>query len=165
MGEWYEEREAQVEYAHGQPKQKVPRKQRKHLKDANTYRGRINIALDSLKRMFPTKQIVLLTPIHRSDFHANDRNWQCDESYTNSCGLYLDAYVDAVKEAANVWAVPVIDWSASGGLFPMLNEHALYFRDARTDLLHPNDLGHRRLGQTLMYQLFTHNWYLKNKNR
>jgi hypothetical protein len=121
--------------------------------DPTTYKGRINIALDSLKRTFPTKQIVLLTPIHRSDFHANEKNWQCDESYTNQCGEYLDVYIDAVKEAGNIWAVPVIDWNATSGLFPLLKEHGQYFHNAETDLLHPNDQGHQRMARTLMYQL------------
>jgi lysophospholipase L1-like esterase len=111
--------------------------------------------MDSLKRAYPTKQIVLLTPIHRADFHANEKNWQCDESYTNQCGEYLDAYVNAVKEAADIWAVPVIDWSATGGLFPLLDVHAPYFNNADTDRLHPNDLGHQRLARTLYYQLMT----------
>jgi len=155
LGEWYEEREAQVMYGHGKPKQLVSRRQRTPIMDVSTYRGRINIALDSLKRTFPTKQIVLLTPIHRSDFHANEKNWQCDESYTNQCGEYLDEYVEAVREAADVWAVPVIDWSAASGLFPLLDEHAQYYHNGETDLLHPNDVGHQRLARTLMYQLLT----------
>ena len=138
----------------------VTRRQRTPAMD-DTYRGRINIALDLLKRNFPTKQIVLLTPIHRSDFHANDNNWQCDESYTNQCGLYIDDYINAVKEAGNIWAVPVIDWNATSGLFPMLSEHGQYFNQPKqgdaspqgTDLLHPNNRGHERLARTLMYQL------------
>ena len=153
VGQWWDERVAQVEYGHGQPKKMVTRRQRTPSMDPTTFCGRINIAMDSLKRTFPTKQIVLLTPIHRSDFHANEKNWQCDESYTNQCGEYLDAYVDAVKEAAQVWAVPVIDWGATSGLFPMVGEHAQYFHHVETDLLHPNDLGHQRLARTLMYQL------------
>lgn len=153
IGQWWQEQEAQVMYGHGKPKELVTRRQRTPLMDASTFKGRINMALDSLKRTFPTKQIVLLTPIHRSDFHANDKNWQCDESYTNQCGEYIDAYVEAVKEAANVWAVPVIDWNASCGLFPMLGEHAQFFKDGTTDLLHPNDAGHQRMARTLMYQL------------
>ena len=153
MGQWWDEREAEVMYGHGQPKQLVKRLQRTPSMDANTYRGRINIALDSLKRTFPTKQIVLLTPIHRSDFHANDKNWQCDESYTNQCGLYIDDYINAVKEAGNLWSVPVIDWNASCGLFPLLQAHGQYFNNATTDLLHPNDLGHQRMARTLLYQL------------
>ena len=152
IGEWWDERDAQVEYGHGQPKTTVKRRQRTPAMDATTLKGRMNIALDSLKRTFPTKQIVLLTPLHRSNFHANEKNWQCDESYTNQCGEYLDAYVDAIKEAANVWAVPVVDWSASCGLFPLQGEYEQYFKGG-TDLLHPNDAGHERLARTLMYQL------------
>ena len=155
IGQWWDERVTQVEYGHGQPKTMVTRRQRTPSMDPTTYKGRINIALDSLKRTYPTKQIVLLTPLHRSDFHANEKNWQCDESYTNQCGEYLDAYVEAVKEAATVWAVPVIDWAAASGLFPMLDEHAQYFNNADTDRLHPNDLGHQRLARTLMQQLLT----------
>lgn len=156
LGEWWDERETMVEYGHGgQAKQMVARRQRTPAKTNETYRGRINIALDSLKRMFPDKQIVLLTPIHRSDFHANDKNWQCDESYTNRCGLYIDEYINTVKEAANIWAVPVIDWNASCGLFPLIAAHGQYFKDSKTDLLHPNDKGQQRMARTLMYQLLT----------
>ena len=155
VGQWWDEQVSEVEYGHGQPKTLVTRRQRTPSMDPTTFKGRINIALDSLKRTFPTKQIVLLTPIHRSDFHANEKNWQCDESYTNQCGEYLDVYIEAVKEAGNVWAVPVIDWSASSGLFPMIKEHGQYFHHAETDLLHPNDQGHQRLARMLMYQLLT----------
>lgn len=156
IGEWWDEHEATVEYGHGgKPKQMVSRRQRVPAKTNETYRGRINIALDSLKRMFPDKQIVLLTPIHRSDFHANENNWQCDESYTNRCGVYLDEYIKVIKEAGDIWAVPVINWSASCGLFPLISEHGRYFHDAQTDLLHPNDLGQQRMARTLMYQLLT----------
>lgn len=153
LGKWWDERTTEVEYGHGQVKRMETRRQRTPAMDGTTYRGRINIALELLKRNFPTKQIVLLTPLHRSDFHANEKNWQCDESYTNQCGEYLDAYVEAVKEAGNVWAVPVIDWNATSGLMPLLEEHGQYFHNAETDLLHPNDAGQQRMARTLMYQL------------
>ena len=153
LGVWWDERVTQVEYGHGQTKSMVTRRQRTPSMDPTTFRGRINIAMDSLKRTFPTKQIVLLTPIHRSDFHANEKNWQCDESYTNQCGEYLDAYINAVKEAGDVWAVPVIDWAVSSGLFPLMDEYAQYFNKADTDRLHPNDKGHERMARTLMQQL------------
>lgn len=153
IGQWWDERVSQVEYGHGSEKKMVTRRQRTPSMDPTTFCGRINIAMDSLKRTYPTKQIVLLTPLHRSDFHANEKNWQCDESYTNQCGEYLDAYADAIKQAANVWAVPVIDWNAASGLFPLLGEHGQYFHNAETDLLHPNDRGHERMARTLMQQL------------
>ena len=153
IGEWYDERMEQVEYGHRYTKRMEHRMRRTPIMTDETYKGRINIAMDSLKRMFPTKQIVLLTPLHRGGFYANDSNWQCTEDYCNRCGEYLDAYVDAVKEAGSVWAVPVIDLGALSGLFPMVEEHKRYFAHKETDALHPNQAGHKRMAQTLMYQL------------
>ncbi len=153
LGKWYEEKEEEVMYGHGKPKQMTLRKRQYMCMDKDTYRGRINIAMEKVKKMYPQKQIVVLTPIHRQNFHANDKNWQCSEDYTNQCGEYLQAYVDATKEVANVWAVPVIDLNAACGLYPMLDEYAQYFNKADTDRLHPNDKGHERMAKTLMYQL------------
>lgn len=155
IGQWYEERLENVEYGHRYAKRTEQRMRRHPSMNKDTYKGRINIALDSLKRMYPTKQIVLLTPIHRAGFYANEKNWQCTEDYVNRCGEYLDSYIDAVKEAANVWAVPVLDLNATSGLFPMIDAHAQYFNNADTDRLHPNDKGHERMAKTLMYQLLT----------
>ena len=155
IGEWYDEKEEEVMYGHGQMKKMTPRKRQYLCMDKDTYRGRINIALDKVKRMYPEKQIVLLTPIHRQNFHAKDKNWQCSEDYTNQCGEYIEEYIESVKEAANIWAVPVIDLNALCGLYPMMDEHARYFNNAETDRLHPNDLGHSRIAKTLMYQLLT----------
>ena len=153
IGQWYEEKDEQVMYGHGQPKQLVNRKRRYMTMDKDTYRGRINIALDKVKRMYPEKQVVLLTPIHRAQFHANEKNWQIPEDYTNQCGIYLEEYINAVKEAGNIWAVPVIDLNAVSGLYPMMDEHAQYFHNSDTDRLHPNDKGHERIARTLLYQL------------
>lgn len=153
LGEWYTEKEEMVEAAIGQPKTLQKRMRRTPDMNKDTYRGRINIALDKVKRMYPTKQIVILTPIHRGGFYPNEKNWQPTEDYTNLCGLYLSAYVEASKEAADVWAVPVIDWSATSGLFPLMDEHVPYYNNGDTDRLHPNNLGHERLARTLMYQL------------
>lgn len=153
IGEWYEEKDEQVMYGHGQPKKMTDRKRRYMCMDKTTYRGRINIAMDKVKRMYPTKQIILLTPIHRAGFYANEKNWQCTEDYTNQCGIYLEEYIQAVKDAGNIWAVPVIDMNAVSGLYPMMDEYAQYFKSAESDRLHPNDKGHERMARTLYYQL------------
>lgn len=153
LGQWYTEKPEQVMAGIHEPKHMVDRIHRYPAMDKATYRGRINIALDTLKRMFPTKQIVLLTPIHRAGFYANDKNWQPTEDYTNKCGEYISEYITATKEAANVWAVPVIDLNATCGLYPLMDEHAQYFNRTDTDRLHPNDRGHERIARTLMYQL------------
>lgn len=154
IGRWYDEKMDTVTYGHRYAKRTEDRMRRTPVMDPATFRGRINIALDSLKRTYPEKQIVLLTPIHRSGFYANDKNWQVPEDYTNRCGEYLDAYVDAVKEAGQVWAVPVIDLSSLCGLYPLEEGHAKYFHNGN-DLLHPNNDGHRRMARTLYYQLLT----------
>lgn len=153
LGKWYEEKDEEVMYGHGQVKKMTPRKRQYLCMDKTTYRGRINIAMEKVKRMYPTKQIVVMTPIHRQNFHANEKNWQCSEDYTNQCGEYLQAYVDATKEMSNIWAVPVIDLNALCGLYPMLDEYAQYFNNAETDRLHPNDKGHERMAKTIMQQL------------
>ncbi len=141
-----------------------------------TVRGEINLFMSWLKHQYPTQQIILLTPIHRAYFNCHQYNVQQDEYYANPLGLYLDDYVQIIKETADVWAVPVIDLAALCGLFPLEIEHTRYFREAgyqtehtpaedalavpgtpqalvHHDLLHPNTEGHRRMAYALAYQL------------
>ena len=155
IGEWYTQDSTQVLAAIHKPKAMVTRMKRTMVMDENTYRGRINIALSTLKKMFPTKQIVLLTPIHRAIANFNDKNIQPTEEYQNECGEYLDRYVNSVKEAGNIWAVPVIDLNSTCGLYPILDEYSQYFHNQDTDRLHPNDAGHVRIAKTLFYQLLS----------
>ncbi len=153
VGEWYVEKEEEVMAGIHEPKHPVKRMRQYLCMTDTTYRGRINIALDRMKRMFPTKQIVLITPIHRAGFYRSDTNWQPTEEYRNKCGEYVGRYVEAVKEAGNIWSVPVIDMNALSGLYPLMDEHAQFFNNAGTDRLHPNNEGHRRMALTLVYQL------------
>ena len=155
IGEWYYETEDSVVVAVGRPKEKKLRRHRHFSMNPNTFRGRINIALSKLKKMYPTKQIVLLTPIHRAYFYYSDSNIQPDEMYQNGAGLYVGAYVKRVKEASEVWSVPVIDLYGLSGLFPLLDEGAQLFNKKDVDRLHPNEVGHARMAQTLLYQLAT----------
>lgn len=155
IGEWYNETEDSVVVAVGRPKEKMLRRHRHFLMNPNTFCGRINIALDKLKQMYPTKQIVLLTPIHRAYFYYSDSNIQPDEMYPNGAGLYISDYVESIKEASNVWSVPVIDLNGLSGLFPLLDEGAQLFNKKDVDRLHPNEVGHARMAQTLLYQLAT----------
>lgn len=153
IGEWFTERDEQVMAGIHEQKHLVDRRHRYPVMSDSTYRGSINMALDYVKRLYPTKQIVLLTPIHRAEFYANEKNWQPREDYANLCGEYIDAYVQSVKEAGNLWAVPVIDLNALCGLYPLMDEYAQFFKSADTDRLHPNDLGHERMARAIMSQL------------
>jgi len=153
IGEWFEEIDTTVVAAIHKPKAVVKRKMRRPLMTKDTYRGRINIALSTLKGMYPTKQIVILTPIHRALAAFNDKNWQPTEAYQNECGEFFDEYVESVKEAGEIWAMPVIDTYSLSGLYPLEENQGQYFHIPTTDRLHPNDKGHERLARTLFYQL------------
>lgn len=150
IGEWFTEEKAVVN-ADGKM---VERTRRIPAYDPDTFRGRINIALDSLKRMYPSKQIVMLTPIHRGPATFDESNVQPTEDFQNACGEYLDAYVNAIKEASSIWSVPVIDTYSLSGIFPMHKEQEMYVPGGN-DWLHPNEKGHRRFASCLYYQLLT----------
>ena len=153
IGEWYSEAVEEVEAAVGEPKRVFQRLHRTFLFDESTFKGRINIAVRLLKETFPGTPITFLTPIHRALFDCGNDNYQPEETWQNRCGLYLDAYVDAIKEVANVWSVNVIDLHAVSGFYPILDsDAALFYKDTAIDRLHPNDAGHRRLAEVLLYQ-------------
>ena len=153
IGEWFTETPEKVMSAQGQPQKLVTRVKRTFVMSNDTYRGSINLGISKLKQLFPEKQIVLLTPLHRGYANFGNDNVQPEENYQNGCEEYIDAYVQAVKEAGSIWGLPVIDLNACGGLNPMVKEQLVYFRDKESDQLHPNTLGHKRMANTLMYQL------------
>lgn len=156
VGQWFNETDTQVLAARGKIALSLQnRKKLTPIMDDSTLCGRINIAMSTLKKMFPTKQIVILTPIHRAFFKSGNGNVQPTEEYTNWCGEYFSTYVQKIKEASNIWSVPVIDLNALCGMYPLYDEGAQYYHDASTDRLHPNDKGHERIARTLMYQLLT----------
>ena len=149
VGEWYVEECVNVEAAAGGPKSMQTRRHRIPNLDQSTFKGRINVALDSLKNMYPHRQIILVTPLHRGYAKFAENNIQPDENYTNSCGEYFDAYVGAVKEAGNVWSVPVIDLNAISGIFPLNRSQKDYF-PWDDDRLHPTCKGHERIARALI---------------
>lgn len=153
IGEWFTESVEQVMAARGEPKKLVNLKRRTLIMDNNTYRGRINIGISQLKKLFPDKQIILLTPMHRSFADFGEKNVQPDESYQNGCGEYADVYMQAVKDAGNIWGIPVIDLNAATGMNPMVEEQLIYFYDSGFDRLHPNTKGQERIAKTLFHQL------------
>jgi lysophospholipase L1-like esterase len=134
----------------------VTRKYRRPIINDSTFCGRINKVMSYLKDHFPQQQIILMTPIHRGFAQFGPKNIQPDENFSNGQGLYLDAYVETLKQAASYWAVPLIDLHSISGLFPLAKSQLQYFHNAETDQLHPNALGDYRLAKTIQYQLLTY---------
>lgn len=150
IGNWYGEAYRNVPLENGEL---GGRRYRQLVMNNETFCGRINSLMNYLKSNFPTKQIIILTPLHRGFAQFGINNVQPEEAYPNKIGIYIDEYILTLKEAGNVWAVPVIDLNSISGLYPMNDAQTVYFHKADTDRLHPNALGHRRMALALMYQL------------
>jgi lysophospholipase L1-like esterase len=135
--------------------QNVTRKYRTRIYNDSTFCGRINKVLSYLKTYYPLQQVVILTPLHRGYAKFGDHNVQPEENFCNGQGLYIEDYVNSLKEAALNWAVPIIDLYSVSGLYPLSDSHTRYFRDRETDRLHLNSEGNYRLAKTIQYQLLT----------
>lgn len=131
----------------------VGRRRRDLVMEGNTMKAEINRFMAFLKKNYPTKQVIFLTPIHRGFATFAQDNVQPDERYDNSLGLYIDDYIQVIKEVATVWAVPVIDLAAISGLYPLEPNQEQYFQKLGRDMLHPNTAGHERMAYSIAYQL------------
>lgn len=112
--------------------------------DKSTFRGALTTLCEALLSRFPNKKNVLLTPLHRHTYSGDYTDLQA-----NSEGLYLEDYVNAIKEAGKMYSIPVIDLYGESGLFPRNNANAaIYFHSS--DKLHPNAAGHRVIADVIM---------------
>ena len=69
------------------------------------------------------------------------------------CG-YFDSYVNAVRQAADIWAVELIDLYRESGLFPLNDKHAeMYFNKSSEDSLHPNAAGHDKIARAILRRI------------
>ena len=152
-GEWYTETIESVLAGSDmrEPATMQFRKRRTLVMDNATMKGRMNIALKLIKEKYPRCPVVLMTPLRRGWFQIDEGNVQPEETYQNRAGEYLDAYVDAVKEAGNVWSVNVIDLHAVSNMDPLHGQDFYY--QGGNDLLHPGAEGSRHLASVLYYQL------------
>ena len=149
LGKWYDETPGEVNWRG----ETVTLNRRTFSRDGETVRGSINLAMERLRRRYPRAQIVVMTPPHRGFFQCSDTNIQPGEDWPNVGGVYIDAYVDCIREVGKVWSVPLIDLNADSGLMPLIDEQTDYFRSAKDDRLHPNSQGHERLARTIWARL------------
>ena len=112
----------------------------------NTVRGRLDLIMSYLRQNYPTKLVVLMTPVHRAYATFGASNIQYSELYANSLGEFFEDYVQAVRDAADIWSAPLIDLYREGGLSPLTDESAAaFYVNTETDRLHLNPAGHRRI--------------------
>lgn len=152
-GEWFnyaEEDVAALKNDDGTPLKIETRKVRQFNFDTDTYKGSINRLMSFLKHNYAEKQIFMLTPLHRAYAEFGPLNIQYSEMYSNSLGIFFDEYVNAIREAAQIWAAELIDMYSISGLYPLYDESAgKYFCHIDTDRLHPNKEGHKKIAEIL----------------
>lgn len=119
----------------------------------STFAGTINQVMSYLKENFPDRQVIIMTPIHRGYANFSEKNVQPDENYANDLGLFIEDYVQMLRQAADVWAVPLIDMYSLSGIYPNYDSNIRYISKKDTDRLHPNNEGHRRIARTMQAQL------------
>lgn len=133
----------------------MTKRRRTPILDESTFCGRINLGLKFLKERFPRQQIVVLTPIHRGKFLGESSNIQVPESCPNDIDVYFEEYIAKIREAADIWSVPLIDLYRTSGLLPELEIFGQYVHDESVDRLHPNAAGHERIAKTIFSQMLT----------
>lgn len=106
-----------------------------------TFYGALHTLYSSLLCRYPRARIIVLTPLHRC---AEDFSVEKQPGVEN---LPLKRYVEAIREVAEYYALPVLDLYAMSGMqpnVPVIKE--MYLPDG----LHPNDAGHRRLAELIV---------------
>lgn len=97
-----------------------------------SFYGACHTLFSSLIEKYPDKRIVIMTPLHR--VLEQERI------------LELRAYVQAIREVAEYYSLPVLDLFATAGIQPLVTaQRELYFADT----VHPSDAGHERVAYLL----------------
>ena len=102
----------------------------------DTFCGAVHYLFRGLIEKYPTKPIVVITPLHREN-----------DTVPNALhGKTLKDYVDVIREGAEMYSLPVLDLFASFGVCPDIPaQKAAYCPDG----LHPNDAGNRKIAEKL----------------
>ena len=148
IGDWFTETTEDV-VINSSTGATATRKKRNFTTGSSTFKARLNTGLSAIKNQYPKAQVILMTPIHRAYATFGATNIQYNELYANSIDVYFEEYIKAVREAADIYSIYLIDLYRDCGLYPLDSNYSQYFNNANTDMLHPNAKGHYRIAQTI----------------
>lgn len=104
-------------------------------RESDTFYGALHTLCEKLLNRYPNADIIFLTPLHR----LGEEN----ESETKPV---LSRYVDAVKEVAGYYGLPVLDLFRTSGIQPKTDIiKEIYMPDG----LHPSDAGAKRVAERI----------------
>lgn len=104
-------------------------------RDGNTFYGACHTLMGKLVDKYFNKTIVFITPLHRECEDAHDEKTQ-----------NLGDFVDAIKEVAKYYSIPVLDMYKEGGICAAVKRQCEYYL---ADGLHPNDTGYAHIADKL----------------
>ncbi len=107
-------------------------------REPDSFYGALHYLYSGLIERYPESAIVIFTPLHRI----------CEEWPVSPGGFYrtfpFTDYINAIREVAEFYSLPVLDLYACSGLQPRVEAiNKRYFLDG----LHPNAAGHRLLAE------------------
>ena len=109
-------------------------------REETSFYGSLHCLYRKLLEKYPTAELVVMTPLHRGGEEDPVNNWGV-RNVTN-----LRGYVQAIREVAEYYGLPVLDLYAVSGLNPIT---PIIRETYMPDGLHPNDLGHARIASRL----------------
>ena len=104
-------------------------------RDRTTFCGALHELYSYLVETYPEAIIAVCTPTHRGD-----------EDTPDGKGKVLRDYVEAIRQTAEYYSLPVIDLYASSGIQPKVDIMREKFMP---DGLHPSDAGHELIANKL----------------
>lgn len=105
----------------------------------NTFYGACHVLMEGLMNKYIGKPIIFMTPLHRLLENSKIINGK-------ETDITLKDYVDAIKEVAQYYSLPVLDLYSESGLQPNVKSNCEYYF---SDGLHPNDNGHAHIAEVL----------------
>lgn len=106
----------------------------------DSFYGALHVLYNTLINRYPDSKIIIMTPIHRLDSE------QPKYEHGGLVFRTLKQYVDAIREVAEYYSLPVLDLYASYGIQPKVQ----VLKDKYVpDGLHPNDAGHVILAEKI----------------
>lgn len=113
----------------------------------DTFYGGYHLLMQKLINRYPRAQLIVMTPMHR----CSEEDMPFNEAGIRRAGVLKD-YVEAIREVAEFYSVPVVDLFAESGIQPRMEIHKkMYMPDG----LHPNDAGHIKIADCLLRVLNT----------
>lgn len=111
--------------------------------EVHTFYGALDYLVRHISIRTPWSKLVFMTPCKTSGRREKDIPASTE---TNRLGLTQDAYVKAIFDVCERYAVPVIDLYKESGISPLLPEHrVLYMPDG----LHFSPAGYERLAHRI----------------